>query len=278
MLYGKLGFDNNSNGGVAGGGGSDEEILSTYNAKIEGYTSGSAYKFISELGVVDLPTSTNCMNAFAGWSGLKKVDTINVINSTSTSLMFNNCTGLQTVGNINCPKSTTTNNMFYNCTSLNKVSNMDCSSVTEFYAMFEECTSLQEVTLQNTGKGQNFSNMFKNCKNITTISLLDFSSANNMEGMFDFVCSKLTNLGGFKNYGKAFTQKSSSYYQYTLNLAMSTNITHDSLMNVINNLYDLNLTYGSGTSYTQRLYIATNKSKLSDDEIQIALDKGWTID
>jgi hypothetical protein len=52
-------------------------------------------------------------------------------------------------------------------------------------------------------------------------------------------------------------------------------------MNVINNLYDLNLTYdvaNGGTLYTQKLTLgSTNLAKLTADEIAIATSKGWTV-
>lgn len=57
----------------------------------------------------------------------------------------------------------------------------------------------------------------------------------------------------------------------------ATGLTHESLMNIINNLYDLNLTYnvaGGGTLYTQKLVIGEeNIAKLTADEIAIATAK-----
>lgn len=52
-------------------------------------------------------------------------------------------------------------------------------------------------------------------------------------------------------------------------------------MDVINKLYDLNLTYdvaNGGTLYTQVLSLGdTNKEKLTAEEIAIATNKGWTV-
>ena len=48
-------------------------------------------------------------------------------------------------------------------------------------------------------------------------------------------------------------------------------------MDIINNLYDLNVTYGS-SSYKQTLNLGTtNKAKLTADEIAIATNKGWNV-
>ena len=52
-------------------------------------------------------------------------------------------------------------------------------------------------------------------------------------------------------------------------------------MNVINNLYDLNLTYdvaNGGTLYAQSLVLgSTNMDKLTAEEIAIATAKGWNV-
>ena len=116
--------------------------------------------------------------------------------------------------------------------------------------------------------------MFDSCILLTTIPLLDFSSANAISSIFN-ACSKLTTLGGFKDLGEAYnTSTSANNSSYTLNLSYSTLLTHDSLMNVINNLYDI-ATKGCNT---QSLAIgATNLAKLSSAEIQTATDKGWTV-
>ena len=54
------------------------------------------------------------------------------------------------------------------------------------------------------------------------------------------------------------------------NFTNSTKLTHDSLLDIINNL--------STVSTTQTLTIgSTNLAKLSSDEITIATNKGWTI-
>lgn len=51
-------------------------------------------------------------------------------------------------------------------------------------------------------------------------------------------------------------------------------LTHDSLMNVINNLYDIK----SKGVKNQRLQLGnTNKAKLTAEEIAIATNKGWNV-
>ena len=84
--------------------------------------------------------------------------------------------------------------------------------------------------------------------------------------------TEITTLGGFLNIGKAYTQKSSIVSAYQIRLHICTKLTHESLMNVINKLYDLNLTYdvaNGGTLYTQSIALgSTNLSKLTAEEIR----------
>ena len=74
---------------------------------------------------------------------------------------------------------------------------------------------------------------------------------------------------------------------YKLDLSASTNLTYESLINIVNNLYDLNITYGvydadgnpgSGTLVRQALVLgSTNLAKLTDEETAIATNKGWNL-
>lgn len=137
------------------------------------------------------------------------------------------------------------------------------------------------------------------------ISSIDFSECTTISGFIrtskikslthdNFDCSKIRNIGSFAsnqtmlenlcpllNLGKGYTQKSANYNSYKLDLSSCVNLTHDSLVGIINGLYDLNLTYdvaGGGTLYTQQLVLgSTNLAKLTEDEIAIGTNKGWVI-
>lgn len=62
--------------------------------------------------------------------------------------------------------------------------------------------------------------------------------------------------------------------EYTLDLSYSPLLTHDSLMNIINNLYDIK----SKGVKPQTLQLGdTNKAKLTAEEIAIATNKGWNV-
>lgn len=171
-------------------------------------------------------------------------------------------------------------NLFKNCQSLKKAPFIDTSKVSSAYSMFYDCQSLKEIPQYNTKNFTNCDSIFYNCISLETIPELDFSSCITLDNAF-YNCSKLTNLGGFINLGKGYTSKTNNYSSYILDLSYCVELTHDSLMNVINNLYDLNLTYNvanGGTLYTQQLILgSTNIVKLTAEEIAIATNKGFSV-
>lgn len=167
---------------------------------------------------------------------------------------------------------------------------IDCSlintgNVTNMTYMFGYCSNLKEIKgLENfnTSNVLYMTSTFVNCNSLVNLNISNFDlgkvvTVNNM-----FVgCSSLTNLIFGYDLGKGYTQTKNNYSDYILNLNSSNNLTHDSLMSIINNLYDLNLTYdvaNGGTLYTQRLQLGTtNKTKLTAEEIAIATNKGWSV-
>jgi surface protein len=153
-------------------------------------------------------------------------------------------------------------NMFTKCSNLTSldVSNFDTSNVTNMYGMFDECDSLISLDLSN----------------------FDFGKVKNVNFFIDLsYTSKLANLNFGINLGKGYTSKTQNYSDYKLDITYARQLTHDSLMSIINNLYDLNLTYdvaNGGTLYRQQLKLgSTNLAKLTAEEIAIATNKGWNV-
>ena len=135
-----------------------------------------------------------------------------------------------------------------------------------------------DFTGWDTSNVTDMRSMFANCKNVIDldISNFDMCKVSIVSGILNN-CSKLKNLIFGKNLGKSYTQKSANYVLYTLDISYCTNLTHDSLISVINGLYDLNLVY-SETLYPQSLVLGTtNLAKLTAEELAIATNKGWTI-
>ena len=270
---------------------------------------------LTKLDLTNFNTSnvTTMANLFDGCKKLKELDvsSFNTSNVTTMEYMFRYCgTSFLDVSNFDTSNVTNMNSMFNNMSTLNKLdlSNFDTSNVTDIASMFSYCPNLVELDISNfdfsnvksariafgyssnlktihfpkvmnTSKIKDFHEWFRLNNAIESIPELDMSSATNITDIF--YSRNLINLGGCKNLGKAYTQTTSNYSAYRCILSNSIKVTHESLMNVINNLYDLNLTYdvaNGGTLYTQQLRIGTtNLAKLTAEEIAIATNKGWTV-
>lgn len=152
--------------------------------------------------------------------------------------------------------------------------NANWSNVTDAAGMFNSCVQLSRVSRIDTSNITTMANMFKACIALTTIQALNLSNVENITNMF-YGCSSLTYLYGLTNLGQAYlTSQSANYNYYKLDLSVSSNITHDSLMNVINGLYDI-ATKGCNTQ--QLVLGSTNLAKLTAEEIAIATNKGWSV-
>lgn len=218
------------------------------------------------LNTLDISTS--------GIGLIKKIPNNTTVTGTSLQGVFKNFISLTTIPLLNTNNITNMTGMFDGCAGLKSVPLINTSNVTSMSTMFQNCQELEEIPQFDTGNVQNMASMFKNCYKLKTIPLLDFKNLTRLDNIFSS-CNNLENLNGFQNLGNAYdSSKSANYTYYNLILSSSTKITHDSLMNVINNLYDI-ATKGCNA---QRLVIgATNLAKLSSAEIAIATNKGWTV-
>lgn len=217
---------------------------------------------------------TNMFSMFRECEKLSSVpilDTSNVINMGS---MFYVCKSLTTVPLLNTSNVTNMSEMFGNCYSLVEIPTLDTSKATFMSGMFEGCSSLKRIPLLNTKNCTVMGAMFNECTSLDTVPMLDASKAMTISGIFNG-CSSLTMLGGLKNLGMGYTTGwDANSISLTLNLSDSPLLTHDSLMNVINNLYDIK----SKGLKPQMLQLGdTNKAKLTAEEIAIATNKGWNV-
>ena len=100
---------------------------------------------------------------------------------------------------------------------------------------------------------------FQNCASLTSLTLPDgFGQNATIMGNCFYNCKALTTITGNPNFKVSF------------NLLSSTELTHDSLMVIINGLQTV--------TETQTLTLgSTNLAKLTDAEKKVATDKGWTL-
>lgn len=232
-----------------------EGLIDTYASKIDEITGGGGG------GGKYAPSAISFYNAKA--SDLSyEVENLDTSNMTNMSYMFYGALNVKTLdlSHFNTSKVTEMGSMFQNNSSLKSlnVSSFDTSNVTAVAYMFYNMGSLTDLDLKNF-----------NLEKVNYTSNFMYSLAN------------LVNLTFGYNFGKGFTQKTNNYSSYNLDLSQVKKLSHDSLMDVINKLYDLNLTYdvaNGGTLYTQRLYLGSaNIAKLTNEELSVATNKGWVV-
>ena len=198
-----------------------------------------------------------------------KITNLNVVNpklKPKVGILFNTSTSISSSQSITVDTSTEIIDInFIDYTIANTLSNA-FSGVSNY---------LKEIRA-NINYATEIDSIYQMCNGCTlleTVGKIDLSKATDLRNAFNS-CSSLTNLGGFPNLGANFTYSGSNYSHYTLTLSGSSLLTHDSLMNVINGLYDL----ATAGKPTQKLVLgSTNKAKLTADEIAIATNKGWSV-
>ena len=232
------------------------------------------YSSLETIPLLDTSNVTNMNQMFYYCTSLKTIPLLDTSNVTDMGSMFNSCKSLQEIPALNTSKVTNMGSMFYECSKLKQVSFSNTSALTNLNATFQRCKALEQVYIPETGKVTNGNGAFYVCSNLQTINKLDGSSLINISAMFSS-CPKLANFGGIENLGKSYlTSASNNYMYYKLDLSDCTLLTHDSLMNVINGLYDI-ATKGCNTQ--QLVLGSTNLAKLTAEEIAIATEKGWTV-
>ena len=147
----------------------------------------------------------------------------------------------------------------------------DISDTTATTNMFAACSNLTTIIPFNMSNVNNMDSMFVSCSSLITIPLLDCQNVKSMSTFFGYSnVNSITNLGGFKDLGKQSSVGgiSSGF------LDRAPNLTHESLMNVIENLYDRK---SNGLSNMSIKLGTTNLAKLTDEEKAIAINKGWNL-
>ena len=126
----------------------------------------------------------------------------------------------------------------------------------------KDLTKLSTIYEFDSSNVINMDLMFQGCTSLVSLPKIDATKLTNSTTMFGYTYEdlpNLTTLGGFTGL------------KINLVLAPCSNLTHDSLMNVINEAADV-------TSSPKTLTLGTtNLNKLTDEEKAIATNKGWTL-
>ena len=212
---------------------------------------------------------TNMGNTFRKCISLKSIPHLNTENVTYMGRMFQGCEVLTTIPLLKTSNVTNMEYIFENCINLNNVPLLDTSNVTSLQNAFSGCNKLTTIPQFNTSKVTRVEYMFSNCNQLISLPLLDFSSVQYIGYFFGFSnMTNLINLGGFKDLKVDW--KGSGCLSYAPNL------TKESVLNVINHLYNFRENGDSTTTKTINLH-KNSLALLSDDEKAIATAKGWVL-
>lgn len=212
------------------------------------------------------------------FKNLLKGETFDRTSMTSKILrILENNSSLFNEMDIDTSEATTMYGMFHNCTELSRVPQLDASNVTDVSTMYSYASSIKEirdfncVKLTNFG-GSSYSSWLYSCPNIEKIGVLDCDSITNIGYVFgDASRTYLTDFGGCRNLGKASSVSNTNGNYF---MAYAPNLTYESVLNVLNGLYDR---ASAGLSVLTLKLHANHLAMLSEDDIAIATNKGWTI-
>ena len=230
---------------------------------------------IPQLNTSKVTTAFDMFSYCYSLTTIAQLDTSNVTNMNNT---FNGCYSLKTIPQLDTGNVTSMDNMFSSCRSLTTIPQLNTGNVTSMNNMFASCSSLETVPQLNTSNVTSIASMFASCSSLETVPQLDTSNVTSIVNMFAN-CSSLKTLGGLLNLGQAYkTTTSANSYSYKVDLSGSPKLTEQSLINILNNLYDI-ATKGCKTQ--QVILGSTNLAKLTSEEGQQALSnaqvKGWTV-
>ena len=234
----------------------------------------SGFMNLQEVPLIDTSKVTNMSYMFSNCSKLTEVPLLNTSSVKDMNDMFSGCSKLTTIPLFNTSKVTSMNRMFSKCSVIDNLPLLDTSSVTSMNYTFNRCVSLKKIPELNTQNVTNFNSMFYNCASLYEVPALNASKVTDVGQMF-ISCNKLKDFGGMLNLGEAYiTSHPANWSSYKLTLKDSPELTHDSLMNVINNLYDIKT---KGCSPQGLVLGSTNMAKLTSEQIAIATERGWSV-
>lgn len=222
------------------------------------------------------PLSTDGM--FYNNMSLVEIGSLNM-KPTGCMNMFGSCLELQSVPLFDTSEAYQIDSMFSNCSKLQSVPLFDFSSAFHCQNVFSYCQSLKTIPQFNFSKAGDIYNLLGGCTSLESVPILDFSRVQSGDVLFGWdEIPNLTDVGGFMN----MKFNSNNF------ITNCPNLTVESLMNIINNLWDWRETPdgtvefedGTGISYGTEHYLGfgeTNLTKLTPDQIAVATNKGWML-
>lgn len=191
-------------------------------------------------------------------------------NITDGEGMFKDCKMLVRINNLNLIDVDNMINMFYNCNKLQTIPLIDTSKVTNMGFMFAYCSELQSIPELDTSNVTVMEYMFSDCINLTSLPQLNVQNLTHTGNIFGFYdLNNLTDVGGWVNL--------KCDWNNDYGLTKCPNLTYQSCINILNGLYDFTGNGEVPTSYEGKLKVHQNFLDTVGDEINIGINKNWTI-
>lgn len=221
---------------------SDADTFASYPEKISAIEAGGEVGSDKWFDIFNLITNNNTdySDLFSNYDGEQlDISVLDSSNVTNMSSMFNGCVNLISVD----------------------ISTLDTHNVTNMSSMFSYNYKLKSIDVShfNTSKTTTINAMFTSCKALTTLdcSNFDLTNCNIISGAFSN-CTVLVDFYPPQNI------------KVDMTVSNSNALSHDSLVRIINNLMEI--------TTTKTLTLGTtNLAKLSDEELAVATNKGWTL-
>ena len=161
---------------------------------------------------------------------------------------------------------------FYYCRKLTSIPLYDTSNVIGMDNICNTCESLEEFPAFDTSKVTKMNGFVQACTNLKKIPALQCGNVSYFNTIFGYSNLKyLTDIGGFIDLGKQSNLQgtTNSYF-----LAQAPNLTRESVLNIINGLYDR---ASAGLSQLTFKMHANHLALLTDEEKAIVTNKGWIL-
>lgn len=227
---------------------------------------------------LDTSNVTTMGSMFSGCVSLQTIPLLDTSKVNNMGYLFAYCYKLESIPLLDTHNVSQMYGMFSSCTSLTTIPQLDTSKVTNMHEMFRSCTSLTSIPQLNTSNATNLGQMFSGCSKLTNVPQLNAQKAINLSGIFNN-CTNLTTFGGLENQGQAYlTTSAANNSSYALIMNSCTKLTEESMINILNNLYDIAT---KGCKPQKIIFGSPNIAKIKSEEGQTALAnaqaKGWTI-
>lgn len=246
---------------------------------------------LTEVPYFDTSRGTNLSSMFSGCSALESIPPLNFSSVDKCEYIFQNCKAMKETPDVSLKGDA--DYAFYSCSSLSRLSDgFDCSEVTSFSSGFRNTNLVEVPSLSLKKIDGDLASLFDECSSLEKVGVIDLGSTQGAYFRYSFSgCSKLHTIEGIRFYCTALSATGGHFNNtFTgcselvnltfdgqirhagLNLAPCPKLSHDSLMSVINALYD----YSSSTSTYKVTFGSENLAKLTEEEKLIMDAKGWT--